>query len=119
MIFPEKHPATVGSIITRAGLRLLSRARLNCDLAEVRVDALRAQGATVEQIEKALQARKHPVLLTLRVPQEGGHHPWKLAERRELYLRLLPLVEGFSEEIRAVVELAALTVTLTVLLAAL
>jgi len=123
MIFPEKLPAVVGSIITPAGLRLLARAKLPCDVAEVRVDALLAQGAPVEKIEAALKARKHPVLLTLRVPKEGGQRAWKLAERRELYLRLLPWVEGIDVELatapamRLVLE-AAVVVRVTTVLSA-
>jgi len=98
MKFPIAHPAVVGSVTTPAGLKALARAKLSADAVEVRVDALLAQGVAVEKIEAALRARRHPVLLTLRLPAEGGHRPWKVAERRELYLRLLPLVEAIDVE---------------------
>jgi 3-dehydroquinate dehydratase-1 len=39
------------------------------------------------------------VLLTLRIPAEGGHRPWKVQERRELFLRLLPHVEAIDVEL--------------------
>jgi 3-dehydroquinate dehydratase-1 len=46
-----------------------------------------------------LRKRQRPVLLTLRIPPEGGHRPWKVAERRALYLRLLPEVEAVDVEL--------------------
>jgi 3-dehydroquinate dehydratase-1 len=39
------------------------------------------------------------VLLTLRVPAEGGKRAWTAAERRETFLRLLPHVEAIDLEI--------------------
>jgi 3-dehydroquinate dehydratase-1 len=98
MKFPVAHPAVIGSVTTPAGLKLLARAKLPADAVEIRVDALLARGVAVEQIEAALRARRHPVLLTLRIPAEGGHRPWKAAERRALYLRFLPLVEAVDVE---------------------
>jgi 3-dehydroquinate dehydratase-1 len=101
--FPLAHPAVIGSVTTQAGLRLLARAKLPADAVEIRVDALLKRGVTEEQIESALKARKHPVLLTLRIPAEGGHRPWKLAERRALYLRLLPHAEAIDVELATAV----------------
>ena len=98
MVFPDTHPVILGSIITRAGLRLLAK-KTAADAVEVRADALLADGATVDEIESALRKRKQPVLLTLRIPAEGGQRPWKIAERRALYLRLLPLVEAIDIEL--------------------
>jgi 3-dehydroquinate dehydratase-1 len=103
MKFPSAHPAVIGSITTRAGLRLLARAKLPADAVEVRVDALLKRGVSAEQIEAALNTRRHPVLLTLRIPAEGGHRPWKLAERRALYLRLLPHAEAIDLELATAV----------------
>ena len=71
----------------------------------MRVDALLASGVTPDEIEAALRARKHPVLLTLRIPAEGGKHAWKLPERRALYLRLLPMVEAIDVELATAVAL--------------
>jgi 3-dehydroquinate dehydratase-1 len=39
------------------------------------------------------------VLLTLRIPAEGGQIAWKVAERRALFLRLLPVVEAIDVEL--------------------
>ena len=101
MKFPDLHPAVIGSVTTLAGLSTLTKATLPADAVEVRVDALLAAKVPVEKIEGALKARKHPVLITLRIPAEGGHRPWKVAARRELFLRLLPHAEAID-----VVELA-------------
>ena len=50
-------------------------------------------------MEAALRKKKHPVLLTLRIPAEGGQRAWKVAERRALFLQLLPLVEAIDVEL--------------------
>jgi 3-dehydroquinate dehydratase-1 len=105
MKFPAAHPAVVGSVTTPPGLKLLARAALPADAVEVRVDALLAHGVTADEIEAALRARKHPVLLTLRIPAEGGRRAWKLPERRALYLRLLPQVEAIDVELATAVAL--------------
>jgi 3-dehydroquinate dehydratase-1 len=99
MKFPSVHPAVIGSITTPAGLRLLARKSLPADAVEVRVDALLKRGVTADKIEAALRGRKLPVLLTLRIPAEGGHRSWKLTERRALYLRLLPHAEAIDVEL--------------------
>lgn len=99
MKFPDKHPAVIGSITTSVGLRLLTKKGLVADAVEVRVDALLAEKVPVEKIEAALQTRKNPVLITLRIPAEGGRRPWKIAERRALYLRLLPHTEAIDVEL--------------------
>ena len=99
MTFPSAHPVVLGTVTTRAGLRLLARKNPSCDAIEVRVDALLASEVSSNEIEAALQKKKQPVLLTLRIPPEGGHRPWKIAERRALYLRLLPLVEAIDVEL--------------------
>jgi 3-dehydroquinate dehydratase-1 len=98
MTFPVSHPVVIGTITTRAGLRLLAR-KTAADAVEVRVDALLAEGVAPDEIEAALRKRKQPVLLTLRIPAEGGQRAWKVAERRALYLRLLPLVEAVDVEL--------------------
>lgn len=99
MKFPEAHPVVLGTVTTAAGLRCLSRKTLPADAVEVRVDALLAEKVSVEEIEAALRRKKHPVLLTLRIPAEGGQRAWKVAERRALFLRLLPLVEAIDVEL--------------------
>jgi 3-dehydroquinate dehydratase-1 len=99
MTFPESHPVVLGTVTTALGLRLLARKGLPCDAVEVRVDALLAADVSPEQIETSLRKKKQPVLLTLRIPAEGGHRPWKVAERRALYRELLPLVEAIDVEL--------------------
>jgi 3-dehydroquinate dehydratase-1 len=86
-------------VTTPAGLRYLARKKLPADAVEIRVDALLAEKVTVEKIEAALRKKKHPVLLTLRILPEGGKIAWKVAERRALFLRLLPLVEAVDVEL--------------------
>jgi 3-dehydroquinate dehydratase-1 len=99
MKFPSHSPIVLGTIITVAGLRRLARISGPANAAEVRVDALLAVQVPAEKIELALKKRKLPVLLTLRIPAEGGHRPWKVQERRELFLRLLPHVEAIDVEL--------------------
>jgi 3-dehydroquinate dehydratase-1 len=99
MKFPEAHPLVLGTVTTTSGLRCLARKKLPADAVEVRVDALLAEKVPVEKIETALRTKKHPVLLTLRIPAEGGKRAWKVAERREVFLRLLPHVEAIDVEL--------------------
>jgi 3-dehydroquinate dehydratase-1 len=99
MKFPDAHPVVLGTVTTAPGLRCLAQKKIAADAIEVRVDALLAEKVPAEKIETALRASKHPVLLTLRIPAEGGKHPWKVAERRALYLRLLLHVEAVDVEL--------------------
>ncbi len=71
MEFPDAHPVILGSVITRAGLRLLAK-KTAADAVEIRADALLADGATADEIETALRKRKQPVLLTLRIPPRAA-----------------------------------------------
>jgi 3-dehydroquinate dehydratase-1 len=98
MKFPDSHPVVLGTVMTRAGLRFLV-AKSAADAVEVRADALLVDGVTIDEIEAALRKKKRPVLLTLRIPVEGGKRAWKVAERRALYLRLLPWVEAIDVEL--------------------
>ena len=99
MKFPDAHPVVLGTVMTAAGLKSLALKSIPSDAIEVRVDALLAEKVPVEKIETALRAKKHPVLLTLRIPPEGGQRAWKVKERRELFLQLLPLVEAIDVEL--------------------
>jgi 3-dehydroquinate dehydratase I len=99
MKFPDAHPVVLGTVTTRPGLRYLARKSLSANAVEVRVDALLAAKVSAEEIESALRKRKRPVLLTLRIAPEGGQLAWKLAERRELFLHLLPYVEAIDVEL--------------------
>lgn len=102
MKFPRSHPVVLGTITTTAGLRCLAQTKIPADAVELRVDCLLAAKVSAEKIEMALRKRKHSVLLTLRIPAEGGQRAWKIAERRELYLRLLPHVEAIDIELATV-----------------
>jgi 3-dehydroquinate dehydratase-1 len=99
MKFPTHYPVVVGTVTAAEGLRLLARAKGPADLVEVRVDALLAEKVTLEKIEAALKRRRCPVLLTLRIPAEGGQVSWKAKARRETFLRLLPEVEAIDVEL--------------------
>jgi 3-dehydroquinate dehydratase I len=99
MKFPETYPIVLGTVTTAAGLRSLARKKLPCDTVEIRIDALLAEKVPVAEIESALEKRKHPVLLTLRIPAEGGQRAWKVAERRALFLKLVPLVDAIDVEL--------------------
>jgi 3-dehydroquinate dehydratase I len=99
MTFPEAHPIVLGTVTTASGLSGLARKKLAADAVEVRVDALLAKKVSIEEIEATLRKKKHPVLLTLRIPAEGGQRAWKVAERRDLFLRLLPFVEAIDVEL--------------------
>jgi len=99
MKFPETSPVVLGTVTTPAGLRALMRKTLPADAVEVRVDALLAEEVLPVKIEMALKKRRHPVLLTLRIPPEGGRCIWNVSERRELFLRLLPQAEAIDVEL--------------------
>ena len=99
MKFPDQQPTVLGSIITGAGLRLLARETSAADAIEVRVDALLAEKVPVEKIEAALKSRQRPVLLTVRIPKEGGQLHMPVVKRRALYLQLLPHVEAIDVEL--------------------
>ena len=99
MKFPETYPIVLGTVTTKEGLRLLVRKKIPADAVEIRVDALLAEKVPVDEIEIALKKKKHPVLLTLRIPPEGGQIAWKVVERRELILSLLPYVEAIDVEL--------------------
>jgi len=101
MKFPDIYPLVLGTVTTSPGLRALAKKTLPAHAVEVRVDALLEEKVPVEKIEAALKARRHPVLLTLRIPPEGGQYAWKVKERRELFLRLLPQAEAIDVELAA------------------
>jgi len=110
MKFPDLQPVVVGTVTTPGGLRALGKKQLPCHAVEVRVDALLAKKMAAEEIESTLKSRQHPVLLTLRIPPEGGHRPWKVAERRELFLRLLPHADAIDVELATAKAMASVLV---------
>jgi 3-dehydroquinate dehydratase-1 len=59
-------------------------------------------------ILRALRSRKHPVLLTLRTSDEGGHFNWKSTERIGWFEELLPYSDAIDVELRNVTALKPL-----------
>lgn len=95
----DKRCVKVGCVFTRAGLAYLKRPSEWCDVAEVRVDALRKERVKLDRIERAFAKRKCPVLLTLRTTAEGGCYPWKSRERVMIFQRLIPHVDAIDVEL--------------------
>jgi 3-dehydroquinate dehydratase-1 len=82
-------PHLVGTVSTLEGLAFLQSPDRPADLIEVRLDCLRSQGVELEQVREALARRQHPVLLTPRIPAEGGTWDWKPSERLSWTVELL------------------------------
>ncbi|MGF1678833.1 MAG: type I 3-dehydroquinate dehydratase [Candidatus Methylacidiphilales bacterium] len=99
----KKKYLLVGTITTSKGLRHLSSPISECDLLEVRVDCLRREGMSGEEILEKLKGRKHPVLLTLRTTVEGGSYGWKSTERILMFEQLLPQADAVDLEMRNMV----------------
>ncbi|PTX97331.1 hypothetical protein DB346_20210 [Verrucomicrobia bacterium LW23] len=90
----------VGSVSTLAGLEILqSPAACPADIVEVRVDLLLAKGVTVDAIADALRARRHPALITPRIPSEGGKLTWEPGHREEATRALLPFADALDLEL--------------------
>jgi len=89
--------ATVHSV---AGLRLATRLRPEeVDILELRVDALVGQ---LEAVRRTLPRLRHPVLLTVRHPDEGGVGKLSAGRRRELFAEFLPHARLLDVELRSV-----------------
>jgi 3-dehydroquinate dehydratase I len=80
------------------GLKALEKPHLHCDLIELRIDLLLQNGVLLHTIDSYLQNRQHPVLATLRSELEGGAYPWKVEEKMETALNLLPYIEALDLE---------------------
>lgn len=100
--FSLKKPLVVGVIHTAAGFSAARRARV--DVVEVRADALPHPPAPEE-----LATLPHPVILTVRSPDEGGARPISDAERLALFLELLPAAAAVDIEGRSLRSLAPLS----------
>ena len=101
-------PLLVGTIVTGRGLERITRASTRAgghDLAEVRADALLKAGVPLDRIEKALRRRVLPVLLTCRIPQEGGLYPWSPGEQSAVLQQLLPWTDAIDIELASLKEL--------------
>jgi 3-dehydroquinate dehydratase-1 len=97
----------VETVVTPAGLKALRRKTASADLAEVRVDALLRAGLSAAKVLAALRGRALPILLTCRLPTEGGVYPWKKGERAAVLRLLLPQVEAIDVELASRQELRA------------
>ncbi|MDE1171386.1 MAG: type I 3-dehydroquinate dehydratase [Verrucomicrobium sp.] len=100
-------PRVVGTVVTGAGLAKLARPPQGIGLVEVRADALLQDGLLLAEILHALRRRKVPVLLTCRIPEEGGLYAWERGERKETLRHLLPHAEAFDLELASLPSLKA------------
>lgn len=103
--FSGTRPLLAGTVLTPAGLAKIARPVPGIDLAEVRADALLAAKVPLELIAAALKKRTLPVLLTCRIPAEGGQHRWKAGERADALWTLLPHADAVDVELASVKEL--------------
>jgi 3-dehydroquinate dehydratase-1 len=97
----------VGTIITRSGLRCLTKKQPDADYVELRLDAMLAARVPLDTLETALKRRRVKVLLTLRRASEGGVYSWKKGERAQLLKQLLPWVDAVDFELASLLELGA------------
>lgn len=98
-------PSIVGSITSQDAL-FQSFTTTDCDLIELRLDALGFD-------KKVLNfAKRHsetlPILITARGPEEGGLHQRTIPERIEAIETLLPFASALDIELRAISELSAM-----------
>jgi 3-dehydroquinate dehydratase type I len=98
----SKRPLFVGTVTTEKGLKFLKSSVSPADLIEIRVDALLARNVSREKIELVLRQRKCPIILTLRIPAEGGQFLWKPADRMNLFATLLPWTDVIDLELATV-----------------
>jgi 3-dehydroquinate dehydratase type I len=95
----QKPVLLVGCVSTPAGMAMAGHVRCPVDLIEFRVDTLLKAGVERAAILRALAARRHPVLLTLRTSEEGGNYPWKSSERILLFRELMPEADAVDVEL--------------------
>jgi 3-dehydroquinate dehydratase-1 len=93
---------TVAVIASHADLLSAKRMRSAADFFELRLDAL---VSIVEQVDRAIQSLKSPVIITARHPREGGANNLSAAERAKLLLRFLNRAAYIDIELRALREL--------------
>lgn len=92
-------PRVVATVHSVPGLQLATRLRSgDVDFLELRVDALAAQLDTVRRI---LPKLRHPILLTVRHPGEGGLGKLSVRRRRALFTEFLPYAALLDVELRS------------------
>jgi 3-dehydroquinate dehydratase-1 len=90
-------------IASRADLFRAKRILSATDFIELRLDAL---APIVDEVERAIQFLKAPVIVTARHPREGGANNLDAAHRTALLLRFLSHATYIDIELRALAELA-------------
>jgi 3-dehydroquinate dehydratase-1 len=91
-------------IASRADLLRAKRILSATDFIELRLDLL---APIVDQVERAIQSLKAPVIVTARHPREGGANNLDAAQRAALLLRFLNHATYIDIELRALAELAS------------
>jgi 3-dehydroquinate dehydratase-1 len=89
---------TVAVIASRADLLRSKRMQSRADFFELRLDAL---APIVDQVDRAIQSLKSPVIITARHPREGGLNNISATRRAELLLRFLNCAESIDIELLA------------------
>jgi 3-dehydroquinate dehydratase-1 len=109
LITEPGHPRVVGSIGSAAALALSTPARTRecCDLVEIRLDALAAEGLAIERGQWAHLAGL-PLLFTARRREEGGLAEATAGERLEWLATALPDGVAVDVELASVAEGAEL-----------
>jgi 3-dehydroquinate dehydratase-1 len=93
---------TVAVIASRADLLSAKQMRLAVDFFELRLDAV---ASIVDQVDRAMQSLKSPVIITARHPREGGANNLSAIQRAKLVLRFLGRAAYIDIESRALREL--------------
>ncbi|MBX7158405.1 MAG: type I 3-dehydroquinate dehydratase [Verrucomicrobiae bacterium] len=88
----------VGVISAPTGLSYLQQSSLPCELVEIRLDYFSLTLSQIDQLKKQLRTRKHPVLLTLRSPREGGQKKLTPKQRETLLFDFLPFIDALDLE---------------------
>ena len=100
-----QRPRVIGVIASRADLDRALQMRRPPDLLELRLDRL---AGIVEQLENKLPRLRAPLIITARHPQEGGANNLPLRQRRDLLTRFLPHADYVDVELRSASALRSL-----------
>ena len=101
----SRQPLVVGAVGDHRAL-VLSVSKNDCDIIELRLDALGSTPAVVQFAEN--QRISHPLLLTARHPDEGGSGEHSPSRRAELLEQFLPFGALLDLELRSLADLAVL-----------
>jgi 3-dehydroquinate dehydratase I len=99
-------PLVVGTVHSPGSLSAALRATpAALDVLEFRVDAF---AADPRPLLAAAPRVRHPIIVTVRHPEEGGAHALGTARRRELYREFLPWARFIDVELRSAAALAGI-----------